>query len=175
MVWTSELIKKVKRVDNTISRALDQWFDSTIGGYIIEFFVDIVDSHNQVERYFFKGPRGIFLQFMKLRLMFKNSDLERLMFKNSDNNIHTEAGHTCSGRVFREVHLANLFKKNYMDEGFYSGEDAYLTDEEHSDPAGTEEGKDEELHREEPKTSETTQTIEVSTIVPPVDSTIVRN
>jgi hypothetical protein len=68
VVWTSELIKKVKRVDNAISRAIDHWFDSTIRGYITGFFVDKVESYNQVERYFFKGPRGIFLQFLKLRL-----------------------------------------------------------------------------------------------------------
>jgi hypothetical protein len=44
------------------------------------------------------------------------------MFKNSNNDSDIEAGHTCSGRVFREVPLMNLFKKNYRDEGFYSGE-----------------------------------------------------
>jgi hypothetical protein len=43
------------------------------------------------------------------------------MFKNSDNDNDTEAGHTRNGRVFREVPLVNLFKKNYRDEGFYSG------------------------------------------------------
>jgi hypothetical protein len=32
VVWTSALIKKVKRVDNAMSRELDHWFDSTIGG-----------------------------------------------------------------------------------------------------------------------------------------------
>jgi hypothetical protein len=97
------------------------------------------------------------------------------MFKNSDSDSDTEAGHTRSGRVFREVNLANLFKQNYGDEGFYSGEEADLTDEEHSEPAGTEEGKAEKLRREEPETSETAQTIEVSTIVPPVDSTTLSN
>jgi hypothetical protein len=97
------------------------------------------------------------------------------MFKNSDSDNNTEAGHTCSGRVFREVHLANLFKKNYRDEGFYSGEEADLTDEEHSEPVGTEEGKAKELHREEPETSETAQTIEVSTVIPPVDSIVLSN
>jgi hypothetical protein len=61
------------------------------------------------------------------------SNLKRQMFKNSDNDNDTEAGHTCSGRVLREVHLANLFKKNYGDEGFYSGEEADLTNEEHSE------------------------------------------
>jgi hypothetical protein len=54
------------------------------------------------------------------------------MFKNSNNDNDKEAGHTRSGRVFREVHIANLFKKNYGDEGFYSGEETDLTDEEHS-------------------------------------------
>jgi hypothetical protein len=56
------------------------------------------------------------------------------MFRNSDSDNDTEAGHTRSGRVFREVHLVNLFKKNYGDEGFYSGEEADLTDEDHSEP-----------------------------------------
>jgi hypothetical protein len=67
------------------------------------------------------------------------------MFKNLDSDNNTKYGHTCSGRVFREVHIVNLFKKNYGDEGFYSGEEADLTDEEHSEPAGTKEGKDKEL------------------------------
>jgi hypothetical protein len=59
------------------------------------------------------------------------------MFKNSDSD--TEAGHTCSEKVFRGVHLENLFKKNYGDEGFYSGEEAYLTNKEHSKPTRAEE------------------------------------
>jgi hypothetical protein len=78
----------------------------------------------------------------------------------------------CSGRVFIEVHLVNLFKQNYEDEGFYSGEEADLTDEEHSEPVGTEEGKAEELRRGEPETSETMQTIEVSIVIPPIDSVL---
>jgi hypothetical protein len=82
-------------------------------------------------------------------------DLKRLMFKNSDSDNDTEAGHTRSGRVFRGVHLANLFKKNYGDEGFYSGEEADLTDEEHSEPTRAEEGEAEELRRNEPETSGT--------------------
>jgi hypothetical protein len=38
------------------------------------------------------------------------------MFKNSNSDSDTEAGHTRSGRAFREVHIANLFKQNYGDE-----------------------------------------------------------
>jgi hypothetical protein len=68
IVWMPTLINKVKRVDNTVLRAVYHWFDSTIGGYITDFFVDRVESYNQAERYFFKGPRGKFLQFLKLRI-----------------------------------------------------------------------------------------------------------
>jgi hypothetical protein len=64
----SKLIKKVKRVDSVVSQAVDHWFDSTIGGYITEFVVDRVESYSQVERYFFKGPRGKFLHFLKIRI-----------------------------------------------------------------------------------------------------------
>jgi hypothetical protein len=55
------------------------------------------------------------------------------MFKNSDIDSDIEVGHVRSGRLFREVPLANLFKRNYGDEGFYSGEEADLTDEEYSE------------------------------------------
>jgi hypothetical protein len=43
------------------------------------------------------------------------------MFRNSDSDNDTEARHMGSGRVFREIHLDNLFKKKYGEEGFYSG------------------------------------------------------
>jgi hypothetical protein len=72
------------------------------------------------------------------------------MFKNLDSSSDTEARYTCSGREFIEVHLGNLFKYNYGDEGLYSGEEENLTDEEHSEPARVEEGKAKEPCREEP-------------------------
>jgi hypothetical protein len=68
VVWTSTLIKKIKGVDNAMSREVYHWFDNTIGGYIIEFVVDRVESYSQAERYFFKEIRGKFLQFLKLRI-----------------------------------------------------------------------------------------------------------
>jgi hypothetical protein len=68
VVWTSTLIKKVKIFDNVMSREVDHWFYSTIGGYITEFVIDRVESYSQVERYFFKGPRGKFLHFLKLKI-----------------------------------------------------------------------------------------------------------
>jgi hypothetical protein len=64
----------------------------------------------------------------------------------------------------------NIFKKNNRDEGFYSGEEVDLTNEDHSESARVEEGKAEEPRREEPKSSETTSIVEVSTIIPPVYS-----
>jgi hypothetical protein len=97
------------------------------------------------------------------------------MFKNLDSDNDIEAGHMCSGRVFREFHLANLFKKNYRDEGFYSGEEVDLTNEEHSEPTRTEEGKAKEPRREEPETSGTAQTFELSIIIPLVESVKLRN
>jgi hypothetical protein len=90
------------------------------------------------------------------------------MFKNLNRDNNKEAGHTRSGRVFREVLLVNPFKKNYGDECFYSGEEAYLIDEEHLESAREEEGKDEEPRREEPETLGIASTAEVSTIIHPV-------
>jgi hypothetical protein len=78
------------------------------------------------------------------------------MFKNSDSDNDTEAGHTRSGREFREVHLVNLFKKNYGDKGFYSGEEADLMDEQNSEPARVEERKVEEPRLDKLETSGTT-------------------
>jgi hypothetical protein len=68
-----------------------------------------------------------------------------------------------------------MFKENYRDEGFYRGEEVDLTDEEHSEPTKTEEGRDEELRWDEPETSGIAQTSEVSTIIPPVVSVVLSN
>jgi hypothetical protein len=68
VVWMSMLIKKVKIFENSMPRVVDHWFDSTIRGYITEFYVDRVELYSQVERLFFKGPRGNFLHFLKLKI-----------------------------------------------------------------------------------------------------------
>jgi hypothetical protein len=102
-------------------------------------------------------------------------DLKTIIFRNSDSDDDTKAGHTRSGRVFRGVHLENLFKQNYREEGFYSGEGAYLTDEEHSEPTKTEEGEAEEPCQDEIETLGTMKTVEVSTINPLVISTTLGN
>jgi hypothetical protein len=62
------MIKKYKRVDNVVSREVDLWLDNTIEGHIIDFSIDRVESYSQAERYFFKGPIGKFLHFLKLRI-----------------------------------------------------------------------------------------------------------
>jgi hypothetical protein len=81
MVWTLMLIKKVKRVDNAMSREIYHRFDSTIGGYIIEFSIDRVESYNQEERYFFRGSRGKFLHFLKLKIKMLLHDKNILKIK----------------------------------------------------------------------------------------------
>jgi hypothetical protein len=94
------------------------------------------------------------------------------MFKNSDSENDAEAGHTHSGRSFKKVPLADLFKQGYrplnQDEDFYSEEEVGRSDGEYSEFTRTEEVETEELHREEPETSGTTSTVEVSTITPPI-------
>ena len=44
------------------------WIDSILEGYIIEFSVDTVKSYGDMEREFFKGPRGRFLLSLKLSI-----------------------------------------------------------------------------------------------------------
>jgi hypothetical protein len=63
VVWTTTLIKKFKRDDNAISRAVDLWFDSTIGGYITEFAIDIVELYSQAEGISLRDLEGSFYTF----------------------------------------------------------------------------------------------------------------
>jgi hypothetical protein len=70
------------------------------------------------------------------------------MFKNSDSDSNIEVGHTHSGKTFREVPLVNLFEHNHepllQEEGFYSGEEEELLNEEHSESTREEKWKTEE-------------------------------
>jgi hypothetical protein len=79
---------------------------------------------------------------------------------------------TRSGRSFREVPLVNLFEQNHKplahDEGFYSGEEEELLNEEYSESARAEEGKTKETRQEESVTSGIAPTVEVSTTTSPV-------
>ena len=65
-IWNVVSINCLKSVSNSISRAVDFWFDSIIGGYITEFAVDTVKSYSAAKREFFKGPRGKYLNSLKL-------------------------------------------------------------------------------------------------------------
>jgi len=57
LVWTPELINRLKNVDNNISRAVDYWLDSILGGYITDFVVETLKSYIVAEREFFKGTQ----------------------------------------------------------------------------------------------------------------------
>ena len=59
--WTHELIRQLNIVSSKVSRAVDFWLNSILGGYIIEFAVDCTWSYNIVERECFKGLRGRYL------------------------------------------------------------------------------------------------------------------
>jgi hypothetical protein len=67
------------------------------------------------------------------------------MFKNPDSDIDTEVGHTRNGRILRVVSLVNLFEQSHealvQDEGFYSGEEEELLNEEHSESTREKEEK----------------------------------
>ena len=66
--WNSELIQLLKEVDNRASRDVKVWLDSILEGYIIEFIVDTVKYYINIEREFFKGPRGRFLLSLQLSI-----------------------------------------------------------------------------------------------------------
>lgn len=40
MVWTLELIQRLKSIDNRISRVVDLWIDNILRGFITNFSVD---------------------------------------------------------------------------------------------------------------------------------------
>jgi len=65
------------------------------------------------------------------------------MFKNLDSDNNTKVEHTHSGRAFREVPLVKLFEPLIQNEGFYSGEEEEILNEEHSETVRTEKGKTE--------------------------------
>jgi hypothetical protein len=94
------------------------------------------------------------------------------MFKNSDSDSDAEVGRTRSGRSFREVPMLNLFEDDpeplAQDEGFYSGEEEDLVNEEHLESVRAEERKNEGLCRDESGASGIAPSVKVSTITPPI-------
>jgi hypothetical protein len=53
--WTPELIRQLNTISNKVSRAIDFWLNSVLGGYITEFAIDCTQSYSVIEREFFKG------------------------------------------------------------------------------------------------------------------------
>ena len=71
--WVSRIVERKNYFkgdqptsQNSISKIFDYWFDSILGGYITEFLVDTVKSYSAAEREFFQGPRGKFLNSLRL-------------------------------------------------------------------------------------------------------------
>lgn len=56
--WTPELIQRLKRTDNPISRAVDFWLINLLEGFATEFVVDTLKAYSEAERQFFKGYYG---------------------------------------------------------------------------------------------------------------------
>ena len=57
IVWTPELVHRLEASEDKIARAVDQWLDQVIGGFITEFMIDTIVSYSEVERHFLRGPR----------------------------------------------------------------------------------------------------------------------
>ena len=64
--WSPYLIKRLKRVNNPISRAMYFWVDNILEGYITEFLVDTITSYNEAERKKFQGSHSRYLSSLKM-------------------------------------------------------------------------------------------------------------
>jgi hypothetical protein len=42
--WTPELVRQLNSVSNPTTRAIFFWLDSVLGGYVIEFVIDCIQS-----------------------------------------------------------------------------------------------------------------------------------
>ena len=64
--WTPELIQRLERTNNFVSRIVDFWLNSVLEGFVIEFAVDMLKAYSEVERYFCKGYHGKYLNSLSL-------------------------------------------------------------------------------------------------------------
>ena len=64
--WTPELIQRLKKTNNPISRAVDFWLNSLLEGFITEFVVETLKAYNEAKRIFIKGYRGKYLNSLNL-------------------------------------------------------------------------------------------------------------
>ena len=58
----------MKNLDNPITRAVDFWLVSVLGGFVTEFAVDQTKRFNEAECYFFKRYRGKYLRSLNLSI-----------------------------------------------------------------------------------------------------------
>ena len=64
--WTLEVIQRLKKIDNSISRVVDFWLNNLLEGIITEFTVDTLKAYNEAKRLFFKGYHGKYLNSLNL-------------------------------------------------------------------------------------------------------------
>ena len=66
--WTPELIQIVENLDNPLTRVVDFWLASVLGGFVTEFAVDQTKSFSEAEHYFFKIYRGKYLRYLNFSI-----------------------------------------------------------------------------------------------------------
>ena len=64
--WTPTRFNLVQHVNNEVSRAVDFWTTCTLEAFMTEFAINTSTSFSEAERQFFKGPRGKFLNSLRL-------------------------------------------------------------------------------------------------------------
>ena len=62
IVWTLELVCRLKVLEDKIAQAMDHWLDWIIGGFITKFAVDTTVSYSEAEKHFLKGSRGKYIK-----------------------------------------------------------------------------------------------------------------
>ena len=72
--WTPMRIKKLKRINNPVSRDVDYWIHNILEGYVTEFSIDTLKSFNEVEKEFFKSILVHFTKGKKVIVKCKNKN-----------------------------------------------------------------------------------------------------
>ena len=58
----------MENLDNPLTRAVDCWLASVLGGFVTEFAVDQTKSFSEAECYFFKRYRGKYLRSLNFSI-----------------------------------------------------------------------------------------------------------
>ena len=48
--WTPKLIQRLEKAEKTITRMVDHWVDSVLGGFLMEFTIDQFVSYSEAEQ-----------------------------------------------------------------------------------------------------------------------------